>query len=188
MDRSVWVEARAKLAEMERSAAVRALAGEGPLFEAMLDERARILAEPVPALRRESADRVLVMDGTAGQWALELTAVARVEPLGPCTPVPGWSAPVMGLTILAADRYLLLDVDGLAANAASPRPLDRPGHAVALRGGKVALAVDRAVGIRRVPPPAGPSGHLVRGVLEDGVVLLDAAVVAARVLGRGEVE
>lgn len=187
MDGQVWAEARAKLAAMDNSAAARALLGEGPLFEAMLDDRARVLAEPAHAVAGELRDAILELAGRMGRWALPLTAVARIEPLGPSTPIPGLHAPVMGLLEVAEGHYVLVDADGLAAGQAPVRPLDRPGHAVALRGGKVALAVDHAVGIRReVLPPM--SGRLVRGVLDDGLVVLDEAVVLARILGRGELE
>lgn len=182
--RIVWAEVRARLAAMDQSPATRALGGEGPLYEAMLDERARALAE-LPPVQDQFRDDVLEMAGQSGRWALVVAAVARVEALGPCTPVPGTVAPTMGLVPVGGDRYLLVDADALGAGQAPPRPLDRPGHAVALRGGKVALAVDHALGIRQAVLPA-VSGRLVRAVLDDGLVLLDETVVLARALGRGE--
>lgn len=161
---------------------------EGPLLDALLDERTRTLAAPEAASDIGNRQAVLVMVGQAGRWALDLLAVARVEPLRHCTPVPGLGRPSMGLIPIAGDRYILVDTDALVAGALvagpAPRPLDRPGLAVALRGGKVALAVEQIEGIRPVVLAARQGGQLVQG-LEDGLVLLDAAVVLARISGRG---
>lgn len=189
-DGIVWSEARARLAAMGQAPALRALAGEGPLFEALLDERTRTLAEPEGGADIEGRQAVLTMVGQAGRWALDLMAVARVEPLRHCTPIPGLARPIMGLIPMAGDRYILVDADAVAAGAlaARPRPLDRPGHAVALRGGKVALAVEHVEGIRHVVLPTRQAGQLVQGLLDGGLVLLDCAALLPRVLGRGEME
>jgi hypothetical protein len=159
---------------------------EGPLLEALLDERTRSLAEPAADSAAASRQAVLIMVGQAGRWALELSTILRVEPLRHCTPVPFLRRPSMGLIAIAGDRYVLADADALVVGAeAAPRPLNRPGHAVALRGGKVALALEHVDGIRRMALPTRQSGQLVQGLLDDGAVLLDAPMVLEYVLGRG---
>lgn len=160
---------------------LRAFQGEGPLFEAMLDERARELAQ-APEGEGQAGLDVLILSGAQGRWALPLAAVARVETLPRPLAVPDLPAPLMGLTLLAGRRLLLADLDGLAAETA-PRAVDRPGHAVLLRYLPLALAVDRAEAIASVAMPAVMAAGLRRGLLADGAVLLDVErlVVKAKV-------
>ncbi|MBC7951327.1 MAG: chemotaxis protein CheW [Rhodospirillaceae bacterium] len=157
---------------------LRAFKGEGPLFESMLDERARELAQAFEAEGEIGLD-VLILIGAQGRWALPLAAVVRVETLPRPLPVPGLPAPLMGLTLLAGRRCLLADLDGLAAETA-PRPADRPGHAVLLRHLPLALAVDRAEAIASVAVPAAMTAGLRRGLLADGAVLLDVGRLAVK--------
>lgn len=157
----------------------RALRGEGPLFEAMLDERARELAVPPVAAEPAGLLSVLLLAGRAGRWALPLAEAARVEQMVPCTPLPRQPVAVMGLCLLAGRRCLMVDVD--AALAGLPRrAADRPGHAVLLRRHPVALAADRAESIVALPPPEAGAR-----VLADGSLLVAADQVVAA-LGNGE--
>lgn len=156
----------------------RALRGEGPLFEAMLADRARELAAPAAAPESPDMLAFLLMAGRAGRWALPLVEAARVEPLAQCMPMPHQHAAVLGLALLAGRRCLVVDVDAALAGI-SRRPGGRLGHAVLLRRHGVALAVERAEAIRRLAPAAAG-----RRVLAEGSMLVEAdALVAA--LGRG---
>lgn len=159
----------------------RALRGEGPIHQAMLAERARELAiPPVADDSGEPGVLVLTLVGAAVRWALPLAAVQRVEPLGACLPLPAQPAAVLGLAMLAGRRCLVTDPDALAA--APRRPASRPGHAVLLRDYPLALAVDRAEAVSRLP-------HLELGrrLLDDGARLIDADwVVMALRRGGGE--
>lgn len=161
----------------------RAFKGEGPLFEAMLDERARELAqldEDEGRAEGEVALDVLMLNGVRGRWALPLAAVARVESLPRPLPVPDLPPALMGLVLLAGRRCLLADLDALAAEAAPPRPADRPGHAVLLRHLPLAFAVDRADAIASAAVPAAMTAGLRRALLADGAVLLDVERLAAK--------
>lgn len=153
---------------------LRAFKGEGPLFESMLDERARELAQ-VTESQGDGGLEVLVLAGALGRWALPLAAVLRVEPLLRPLPVPDLPSPLMGLALLAGRRILLADLDALAAETA-PRQPDRPSHAVLLRHLPLALVVDRAEAIASVAVPA----NMRQGVLADGIVLLDVDRLAAK--------
>lgn len=159
-----------------------AFSGAGPLFEAMLDERARELAQPAENEGRAEGEMVLdvlMLSGGQGRWALPLSAVGRVEALPRPLPVPDLPAALMGLALLAGRRCLLADLDALAADV-PPRPVDRPGHAVLLRHLPLALAVDRVDAIASVAVPVAMTAGLRRGVLADGAVLLDVGRLAAK--------
>ncbi len=154
---------------------VRALAGEGPLHQAILAERARELAAVPDPPRAGEMLALLVLRGTAGQWALPLEAVRRVEALENLhpLPLPDQPAPALGLVLLAGCRCLLVDADAHLTGAPR-RAAGRPGHAVLLRDHALALAVERADAIRHLPP-AAPGGQ----VLADGSVLIDVMRLAA---------
>lgn len=153
--------------------------GEGPLLQAMLAERARELAaEPQSDRLPDDEMAVLTLATESARWALPVAAVARVEPLCPCLILPDQPPAVLGLALLAGRRCLVADLAAMEG-AAPRRPSSRSGHAVLLRDSPLALAVDRAETIRRVPRPLG-GGHM----LADGSLLLDAARLAMT-LGRG---
>lgn len=160
---------------------LRAFKGEGPLFDSMLDERARELAQ-VDEGEGGTGLQVLILAGAVGRWALPLAPLLRVEPLPPALQVPDLLPPFMGLAVLAGRRVLLADLEAMVAET-PPRQPDRPGHAVLLRHLPLALVVGWAEGIASVAVPA----HLRRGVLADGTVLLDVDRLAAkaRVGGQG---
>lgn len=180
-----WPSVHRRLARLAEDPVCRALAGEGPLFEAMLAERALNLAQEEDRGAGGTAREVLVMEGGRDHWAMELDSLDRVEPLVPPVWVPGQPAAVLGLALMAGERRLVVDLEALVTGA-PPRPADRPGHAIGLRGSMVALAVERADGIAclDVPPNAG-SADLVWAVLPGGLVLLDSRALVLRVLGGG---
>lgn len=155
---------------------------QGPLVAAMLAQRAHDLAavadagpDPVTA---DDHVLVLTLRGPTGRWALAVAEVARVEPLADIVALPGLPPPVLGLALLGGRRCLVVD-PGVVVAAAACRPIGRPGHAVVLRHHPLALAVDRAEAVVRLPPPA-------RGgqVLADGSLLMEAGrLVAAATRG-----
>lgn len=154
--------------------------GEGPLFQAMLAERARELAaDPLSDNPPEDRMAVLTLMAQGQSWALPVAAVMRVEPLGPCLMLPGQPPAVLGLALLAGRRCLVADLAALKLSL-PPRAAARPGHAVLLRDHPLALAVDRAEAIRWLPRPQ-PGGH----VLADGSLLLEAGHLGVE-LGAGE--
>ncbi len=158
-----------------------ALKGEGPLFEQMLDERARELATS-PDRPRKTGTTLAVLrlrGGGGARWAVPLAEVARVEELPRIVAVPSLGAGIMGLAIIAGRRCLVIDLDVLAA-AAPPRAPTRPGHTVVLRRHGLALVADRADAIAELPPPK-PDTML----LADGSVLLDVDRLAAKVIPTG---
>lgn len=160
-----------------------AMEGEGPLFEAMLDERARLLAapagEPPPP-----GEPVLLCRGAAGRYALPLAAVRSVQELPGWTPVPGAPPGLLGLTLVMEERHLLADLDALVA-AAPLRPCGRPGHAVLLRDIRLALAVDRGEAVAALAAHPAPGRRFVEAVGEDGTLLILPDQIAAAIRGEG---
>ncbi|MCR6630859.1 MAG: chemotaxis protein CheW [Magnetospirillum sp.] len=159
----------------------RALRGEGPIFLAMLEERARELAVPPEPEAPEGAFiHVLRLVGAGGRWALPVRAVRRVEPLGRCLTLPDEPASVLGMALLAGRCCLVTDLDALLTGAAM-RPPQRPGHAVLLREHDVALVVDWADAVLPLPHPGEG-----RQRLADGSRLLDVARLVAALTRGGD--
>lgn len=157
-----------------------AFEGGGPLVAAMLAARARELAQ-APAAEEEAQPRlqVVTLVGATGRWALPVGAATRVEPLGCVLAVPAPAPAVLGLTLLAGRRCLLIDPEVVLAGVPC-RPCGRPGHAVLLRDHPLALAVDRAEAVVALPrPPAGTR------VLTDGSLLMDPGRLVAAVTRGG---
>jgi chemotaxis signal transduction protein len=161
----------------QRDDVERAFRGDGPLYEAMLAERARELAAPL-AVEAAADMAVLSLAGRVARWALPLDRVARIDVLGPSTRVPDQPAAVLGLALLSGRRCLVADLEVLvgAASALSAEPA---GHVVVLRGSALGLLVVRAEAVVFVPrPEAGTQA------LADGSLLLDVDGLAGR-LGLG---
>lgn len=163
-----------------------ALAGRGPLFEALLDERTHALAAPLDRPGDAAGGALLACASRlAGRrWGLQLEAVARVEPLPHCCRLPGRTGPVLGLALVAGRRCMVADLDALAGWA-PPRVPGRSGHAVLLRAGPLAVVVDAALGVERQTPPLRESGLAFAPACDpQGLVAVDAGVLVAVLLGK----
>lgn len=160
-----------------------AFRGEGPLFEAMLDDRTRRLAEP-EVKQLIGAAPVLLCAGRVCRYALPLAAVRAVLPLPKIAEVPGVSPHILGLALLLGERHLVIDLARLGGEEPN-EPVGQNGYAVALRDAPVALAVAQALDIQSEPEtmPAATS-NLVRGIARDGTLLLDTEKLIARVMGE----
>lgn len=147
----------------------------------VLDQRARELALPPSPLELDS-DEVVVAIGRAVRVGVPLTELAGIFPLNTIARVPGVAVHILGLMPMMERRWLVADLDALLGRA-PPRRRDRPGHALLLRRGPVALAVERAEATQRTPEtlPAGDL-HLVQGIAADGLMMLDAAAMLAAVV------
>lgn len=158
-----------------------AFAGRGPLVAAMLEERARELAEEeFDEDAAQAGIQVLTCSGPAGRWALPATAVARVEPLGGVLVLPDRPPAVLGLALLGGRRCLVMDPEVVLAGVPC-RPAGRPGHAVVLRDHALALAVDRAHEVLWLPRPDKGAR-----VLADGSLLMEPGrLLAAAMRGGG---
>lgn len=154
--------------------------GEGALYEALLAERTRELAEPAQAgdpLVRDDVPILRLRGRRGARWALPLSGVVRVEDVPAYVKMPGRELPVLGLCLMAGRRCLLADLENLMSGGTGWLS-GQWGHAVLLRGHPVALAVERAESLDWVA--SAPAS--VPAALSDGAVWLDEKWLVARLL------
>jgi purine-binding chemotaxis protein CheW len=152
--------------------------------ERILKERARALAR-IPETVRDAHARLEVLAFTLGKerFALALACVREVHALGPITPVPGTPAFVLGIVNLGGRFQSILDFRILLG--IPPGESADPDAAVIFIGNakmEFGISVGSVLGIRYLdpgdlqpPPPLarGMQGGFLRGVAEDGSILLD---------------
>jgi purine-binding chemotaxis protein CheW len=153
---------------------------------AVLEDRARALAM-VPA-RPPTAGEVLavVTFSLASQdYALELGSVRKIVPLGELTPVPGAPDAFAGVVNLRGELLAVIDLCRLYGIPGT----SRSNHAwVIVLGGQrneFGLLADAVGEVRTLPTrevfavqaaATGPDRQSLRGVTEDGLIVLDGAV------------
>jgi purine-binding chemotaxis protein CheW len=149
------------------------------------------VAEQAP----EEAWRVILFQACDEWFALPIAFVREVQPLGPVTRVPTAPHEILGILNI---RGRVLTLFGLAECLDIPPGIEPRTHVVVLDLGdpelRIGLAVQRIVGVRRVPvsavemsPPRGGGPDCLEGVFEVGgrvVGLLDVARVFARSLSE----
>jgi chemotaxis signal transduction protein len=151
-----------------------------PLPSEVLDQRTRELALPSTIPGPKTGEVVVAVD-RAVRVALPLAELAGICLMTPIARIPGAAPHILGLMLAMERRWLTVDVGALLGHA-PPRQRDGAGHALLLRHGPVALAVERAESIQ-CPPMMLPSTnlYLVQGVAADGLLMLNAAAVLAAV-------
>jgi chemotaxis signal transduction protein len=146
---------------------------------AVLEERARSLAQPLVTPDRQSARELLLLfaRGT-GRYAIDTRYVIQVVSLVDYTPLPFAPAPCLGLASARGELVPLFDLAPLTGDAVSdesePRTLLLCGESKLEFG----LAVDAALDL--IEPsaslePAHDERKLVSGVDARGFVVIDGA-------------
>ena len=162
-------------------------------IERALEERARRLARPLPEPDHAAADEVLVLEAGGERYAVDLTCVERVHPVGALTPLPGLRPPWAGLVSLRGEMLPALDLPAYLGRppvfAADAGTGTAPAaSAIVAHGGlRVALLSEAPVTLT-VRPPGGLSAPLgespvpagvVVGVTDDLLTILDVPTILA---------
>jgi chemotaxis signal transduction protein len=136
-------------------------------------------AAPEVVAEARSAPFVVVALGTA-RYAFPVGSVQEIAPHGEIWPIPEAPAAVLGLAYL---RGAPLPVVSLAALLAQPQTPGALLLVLAQEGGRLALAVDTVIGVRRFAPTGG--GEEVH-LDDDGAVVvpLDPALLIPAAIAR----
>lgn len=145
----------------------------------LLRRRAASLARVPREDRPRDVFAAIVFSLGGEQWALAAASVLQVFVLRELTPLPGATAPLFGMTQWRGGLLVLLDLrEELGIRAPGLTDLGRVlvvegrDHPVGIVADATSdmIEIDTA-GIRSMP---GSTGRLVRGMLDTGVVVLDA--------------
>lgn len=147
--------------------------------QAILEERARALAEPVASVEQQSErELLLVFARGSGRYALETRYVIQVVALTDYAPLPFAPAPCLGLASARGELVPLFDLAPLTGDAVAgesePRSVLLCGESKLEFG----LAVDAALDlIERSASlePAHDEKKLVSGVDARGFIVIDGA-------------
>jgi purine-binding chemotaxis protein CheW len=182
-----WDEVRGRLARaMQGEEATAALEERS---RRIMDERARRLAEP-PGARRSAAGsfEALVFSIGRARYALPARFVREVAPLAQFTPVPGASAPLLGVASHKGGVLAILQTRALLGGEADDAPERQWLVICGGRSADLALLADavhelRTPGEDEALAPLGSAdagiGAYVRGVTADALLLLDGAKLLA---------
>jgi len=159
--------------------------GDPAQVKAMMDERARRLAQP-PAHDRPRGEALeLVAFGLANErYAVESRYVREVVRLTDLAPVPGAPEFLAGVANLRGEILAVVDLRRFFGVPA--RGITDMSRLVVLGGeeaefGVLADAVSEVVSLRRedlldpLAPATGIGGEFLRGVTRDGLIVLDGA-------------
>lgn len=167
---------------------------ESEVAKDILHRRAQALSRRAAQRATVTGERKLVVTVAHSQYALAVSAIAGVAPLGRYAPIPGSPSAHLGVTALRGDLWAVFDAARIVGESdAGP---DELRHIVLLRGGKrrTALAVGELVGvrlfaasmIRSMTAEADGDGNVVRGWTPGPVFHMDSAAVAAHAAVKGE--
>lgn len=142
----------------------------------LLEERARVLAQPPPALELDTShNRLLRFRRGAGHYALDTRHVLEVVAISAHTLLPLVPSHSLGLTSARGELLPLFDLGpllGETAKSEAPRLMLLCGT---LRA-ELAIAIDEALELvppgTLLPPPADASS-LIEGVSTEGFTVLD---------------
>jgi purine-binding chemotaxis protein CheW len=152
----------------------------------VLEDRARALAQvPAGPPAPSEALEVVTFSLASQDYAIELGSVRKIVPLGELTPVPGAPAAFAGVINVRGELLAVVDLCRLLNMAGS----SRTDHAwVIVLGGErneFGLLADAVGEVRTLPTTevlavqaaaTGPGQQSLRGVTEDGLIVLDGAV------------
>jgi purine-binding chemotaxis protein CheW len=180
-----WNEIRKKLVEAERSLD-RALSPPRSVSDRILRERAAQSALLTEEDVSGESIEVVVFRMANESYAVETSFVREVCPLTNLTPVPCTPALVLGVINLRGEICPVVDLKRLFGMPA--RGLTNVTRAVIVRDARreFGIVADVVIGIRSVPvsritppPPVLRDVHarFLRGITDEGVVILDAASV-----------
>lgn len=193
-----WASIRARLESVENGSQTMAATPEH--VAAVLRQRAKILAEPLPLQREDVAEtggdsKHVVLVRLGGQdFAIEAAALREAMESPRITPLPGLPATLRGLAnvrsriVPAYDIRALLNLPPLAKDAPREKLV-----LIAFDGAEFGLLVDAVLGAREIVPGqlhrevSGLATRFIQGVTRDGLILLDlSSLVAAFLAEDGE--
>jgi purine-binding chemotaxis protein CheW len=141
-----------------------------PDVEAVLAERARRLARPLPDLEPRPGAEVLVIEAGGERFAVDLAWVERVHPVAEVAPLPGLRPPWRGLVSVRGELLPALDLPAYLGRPPEPATGVAVSCAVVAAGGlRVALLSEVAPGVG--PRPAEVVD--VAGILADPALVVD---------------
>lgn len=163
-----------------------AVPGDGGDVAAVLDGRARALAQPRDVATPEGGSFLLARVGGA-DVAVPLARARRVVPMPPISRVPGSGPAVVGISTVLGTLVPVADLAHLLRlPAAEPAPegrllvIDDRGSMLGLRTDDVpAVARLDRVGPGGEPAPGATASGLVAGVAPGGVLVLDVDALIA---------
>ncbi|HZW30315.1 MAG TPA: chemotaxis protein CheW [Isosphaeraceae bacterium] len=175
----------------ERLARVAAAIGAEPRLtpeqaRAVLEERARALAQvPAGGPADDEALEVVTFSLASQDYAIELGSVRKIVPLGELTPVPGAPDAFAGVINLRGELLAVIDLRRLLSLSGGSR--SDPAWVIVLGGernefGLLADAVGEVRTLRTLEvlvvqaAGMGPGQRSLHGVTEDGLIVLDGAV------------
>jgi purine-binding chemotaxis protein CheW len=150
-------------------------------IDAVLAERARLLAQPAVEISAVPAVDVVAFSAGGERYAIEAAYVRRLERPGRITLLPGAPRHFAGVTNLHGALVPLIDLCALLGDASTANAT----FAIVLGNGRAEFGIvaESLHEIRAVPddmlsaPPGGQS--LVRRILPDGSAVIDAAALIA---------
>ena len=117
-------------------------------------------------------DHVLILEAAGARYAVDLTSVERVHPLGHVTPLPGLRPPWAGLVCLGGEMLPALDLPSYVGKAALAGPRRAVECAVVTHGGlRVAFLSEAPVALG--PRPEADAVLDVAGILADPALVVD---------------
>lgn len=123
------------------------------------------------------------------RFAIELSELAEILPLGRCTPVPGASSEFLGVINVRGDLRPVVDLGRIVMrveNGTAPS-----GIVLMLRapGREIGLKVDQVESLREIPREivgASEQGKYTKRIAGETLLLLDVEKVLAEVFSREE--
>lgn len=140
--------------------------------EAILAERARVLARPIVELATAPTVDVVEFACGDGRYAIEAAHVHRLEPLGRITPLPGAPRHYSGITNLHGQLMPLVDPAALIGAPACSSPAFV--LVIGMATPELGLVADELRDIRSVE-----HDQFARGVTADGTAIINAAAILA---------
>lgn len=151
-------------------------------IDAVLAERARLLAQPAAVPRTDRTVAVVAFAAAGERYAIETAHVTRLEPLERITPLPGAPPHFAGIANLHGQIVPLIDL-GVLLGAA---PCAQPTYAIALGGARTELGIlaDELLDLRALSwdepgAPAPAPRPIVRHITTDGTAVIDGAALLA---------
>ena len=183
-----WEKVRERLRAGEHALA-EALSESPARVEAAYRKRAAQLANrPAQSEPRTASMPALVFSLSQKHYAIELSELAEVLPLGRCTPVPGAAAAFLGVINLRGELRPVVDIGRMILHMEDGTATS--GFVLMLRRqkGEIGLKVDHIEGLRELQSDKVSSpgqGKYTKTISGETLLLLDIERVLAEVLPEG---
>jgi chemotaxis signal transduction protein len=151
-------------------------------IEAVLAERARVLAQPAAEIDRTATVEIVEFICGNERYAIESSYVYRMERMARVTPLPGAPRQFAGITNLHGRLIPLVELGALLGTPVCVNPTFI--LVLGERRAEIGLVVDEVRALRALPcdvlgTPAAAPRALVRHITSDGTAVIDGAAVFA---------